>query len=929
VHIRQQGHSIHIFDGKVEIRKAFDNMVVMTGVEDERLLKLKGTSVHAHNYAYLSHHDEGTFPSSLLWHAIFGHINYDNLHLLKKNGVSGFPTIPRKLKQCDACILGKHSKQPFHDSTSRACRKLGLIHFDLCGPMPVPSANGNKYIMSFIDDYTRMCWVYLLKDKSQAFETFKNFHVWIQNEAQSHIGTLCTDNGREYTSNEFENYLRQHGIQHQTIVPYNPQQNGVAERMNMTLLNMVCSMMFFKNVKLMFWVDAVLCAVYVKNRSPSHALGNKTPYEMWYGHIPSVRHLRVFGSTCYALIPKEKRNKLDARSQKCIFLGYSNTTKAYHLYDEVNKKFILSRDVIFLESSKNDKIVERQLDHLDRFTHVKTYHEFDDEIPHLEGGIPILDQSLESPFEAPSPPHEEVPATSSEHEVHLDDVIERIERLNLDGNATPSQSVEQPGPSQKGPPKWLIKTLESVHPDEVGKTGTKSSTRQDGGDVDNSDSGDVDDMDVSYDCELNLSTNFEPTSFEEVASHDEWKEAMQKEYDALIKNGTWKLVDPPFRTKPIGCKWVFKNKYKSDGSLDKHKVRLVEKGFAQKEGIDYEETFSPTTKWATIRTLFSLATHNGWKVHQMDVKTTFLNGDLKENVFMSHPEGFVVKGQEQKVCKLIKSLYGLKQAPRAWYEKLTEHLLKLNFKHFNLDDATLFVKKVGKIVVYLVVYVDDLLITGNNESYIASIKKELKKGFEMTDLGHLHYYLGIEVTQNPKYIFISQKKYIGELLNKFGMVECNPLSTPMEQNLKLTSKEGNEFEDATKYKQLVGSLIYLTTTRPDISFVVGILSRFMQKPCEGHWSAAKRVLKYLKGTQDFGLKYSKVDDFNLIGYSDSDFDGDKENGVSTSGYLMSLGSTSCLLEIMQTVSSNRFHNRGRICGSCRSNKGDCVAQENT
>jgi hypothetical protein len=211
VHIQQQGHSIHIFSGKVEIRKASDNMVVMTRVEDGRLLKLKGTSAHAQNFAYLSHHNEGTMPSSLLWHARFGHINYDNLHLLKKNGVSGFPTIPRNLKQCDACILGKHRKQPFHDSTSRACRKLGLIHSDLCGPMPVPSANGNKYIMSFIDDYTRMCWVYLLKDKSQAFETFKKFHVWIQNEAQSHIGSLHTDNGREYTSNEFENYLSNMG----------------------------------------------------------------------------------------------------------------------------------------------------------------------------------------------------------------------------------------------------------------------------------------------------------------------------------------------------------------------------------------------------------------------------------------------------------------------------------------------------------------------------------------------------------------------------------------------------------------------------------------------------------------------------------------------------------------------------------------------
>eukprot|EP00253_Pinus_taeda_P003191 PITA_03191 len=207
-------------------------------------------------------------------------------------------------------------------------------------------------------------------------------------------------------------------------------------------------------------------------------------------------------------------------------------------------------------------------------------------------------------------------------------------------------------------------------------------------------------MDVSYDCELNLPTDFEPTSFKEVASHDEWKEAMQKEYDALIKNSTWKLVDPPFGTKPIGCKWVYKNKYKADGSLNKHKARLVEKE--------------------------------------------------------------------------------------------------------------------------------------NNESYIASIKKELGKSLEMIDLGYVHYYLGIEVTQHPKSIFLSQKKYIGDLLNRFGMTECNPLTTPMEQNLKLTSIEGKEFEDATMYRQLVGSLKYLTTTRPDISFDVGILSRFMQKPCEGH-----------------------------------------------------------------------------------------------
>eukprot|EP00253_Pinus_taeda_P018130 PITA_18130 len=264
--------------------------------------------------------------------------------------------------------------------------------------------------------------------------------------------------------------------------------------------------------------------------------------------------------------------------------------------------------------------------------------------------------------------------------------------------------------------------------------------------------------------------------------------------------------------------------------------------------------------------------------------------NLKENVFMSQPEGFAVKGHEHKVCKLVKYLYGLKQAPQAWYEKLTEHILKLNFNHLDLDDATLFVKKVGKTVVYLVVYVDDLLMTGNNESYIASIKKELETSFEMIDLGYVHYYLGIKVTQHPMSIFLSQKKYIGDLLTRFGMTECNSLTTPMEKNLKLTSIEGKEFEDATKYRQLVGNLNYLTTTRPEISFAVGILSRFMKKPCEGHWFAAKRVLKYLKGTQDYGIKYTQVDDFSLIGYSDLDFDGDKETGVSTSGYAMSLGS---------------------------------------
>eukprot|EP00253_Pinus_taeda_P010941 PITA_10941 len=255
-------------------------------------------------------------------------------------------------------------------------------------------------------------------------------------------------------------------------------------------------MLFFKNVKIMFWADAVLCAAYIKNKCPSNAIRNKTPYEMWYGHVPLVKHPTIFGSTCYALIPK---------------------------------------------------------------------------IPHLEGGITILDQHVESSSKEHSPPHE-TPTTDDA----LSDVIDRIGRLNLD--SVPTQSTEQTGPSEKGPPKWLTKTLESVHPDEVGKTRTKNSNRRNGGDVDDSNS--PANKDVSYDCELNLFIDFEPTSFKEAASHYEWKEAMKKEYDALIKKGTWKLVDPPLGIKPIGCKWVYKKKYKVDGSLEKDKARIVAKGFA-------------------------------------------------------------------------------------------------------------------------------------------------------------------------------------------------------------------------------------------------------------------------------------------------------------------------------------------------------------
>eukprot|EP01018_Ginkgo_biloba_P024032 Gb_18989 [translate_table: standard] len=272
-----------------------------------------------------------------------------------------------------------------------------------------------------------------------------------------------------------------------------------------------------------------------------------------------------------------------------------------------------------------------------------------------------------------------------------------------------------------------------------------------------------------------VANSSKPTSYKEAKEDQHWVDAMKVEYNALMKNKTWRLVEFSKEKEAIGCKWVFRTKYKADGTIDKHKVRLVVKGYTQKEGIEYEETSAPTAKMITIRLVLAIAAQLGWKVHQMDVKSDFLNGDLEEGVYMQQPEGFKVKGKEKLVCRLDKALYGLKQAPRAWYIKIDEHLRGSGFQR-SASDPNLYIKKDGDLVI-LVVYVDDLVITGNSLKLIDEVKGDLGKAFEMTDLGLLHYCLGIEV-----------------------MEDCKPANTPMGTRLKLIANEESKKVDETLYR---------------------------------------------------------------------------------------------------------------------------------
>jgi hypothetical protein len=348
------------------------------------------------------------------------------------------------------------------------------------------------------------------------------------------------------------------------------------------------------------------------------------------------------------------------------------------------------------------------------------------------------------------------------------------------------------------------------------------------------------------------------------------------------------LSSRPKEKSVVTSKWLYKIKHVADGSIEKFKARFVARGFSQKEGIDYEETFSPVARYTSIRATMAIAAKMGWKLHQMDIKTAFLNGVIEEEVYVEQPQGFETHDSQTHVCRLKKALYGLKQAPRTWYGRIDNFLMSLGFIKSKAD-SNLYYKIENDDQVILLLYVDDLFLTGN-EKLITDCKKKLASEFEMKDLGQMHYFLGLEVWQNPGEICLSQGKYVVEILKRFGMMDCKSMTTPMTTNPKLLCDTSSEIVDATLYRQMIGSLMYLTNTRPDICFVVNTLSQYMVEPRHVHLIAAKHVMRYLKGTIEYGIKYDADCEFRLQGYSDSDWAGSVTDRKSTSGCCFSLGS---------------------------------------
>ncbi|WZZ88610.1 hypothetical protein YC2023_117189 [Brassica napus] len=718
-----------------------------------------------------------------LWHARVGHPHVKALNLM-------VPGVVFENKNCEACILGKHCRTVFQKSTTVYENCFDLVHSDVW-TAPCLSRDSYKYFVTFIDEKSKYTWLTLIQTKDRVLDAFRNFQTYVTNHYHAKIKILRSDNGGEYTSNAFKQHLSQYGILHQTSCPYTPQQNGVAERKNRHLMEVARSLMFQSNVPKRFWSDAVATACYLINRTPTKILNEKAPFEVLNKYKPVLDYLKVFGCLCYVLKPGEMRNKLEARSTKAVFIGYSATQKGYKCYDPIARRVLVSRDVKFLEDrgyyeEKNQEDLKDLTS--DKATTLRII---------LEGlGISTSHDPryhTTTPPEVGSPSHLDHEG-GEEHE-------EPMQEANQDDGGVEDEGEESIGSDGHGHDHGVIQTpsqnevVEEQQEEEPVVQPLRRSTRI------RKDPSSWVNTRVYYNAQavehpsqavcsfaqypeahcafmVNLDENHIPRSYEEAMKDKEWKESVGAEAGAMIKNETWYESELPKGKKAVSSRWIFTIKYKADGQIERKKTRLVARGFTQTYGEDYIETFAPVAKLHTIRIVLSLAVNLGWGLWQMDVKNAFLQGELEDEVYMYPPPGLEHLVKKGNVLRLKKAIYGLKQSPRAWYNKLSTTLNGRGFRKSELDH-TLFTLTTPSGMVALLVYVDDIIITGSDKEGIKATKEFLKSMFEIKDLGEMKYFLGIEICRSKEGLFMSQRKYTLDLLKDAGAYGGKTARMPM------------------------------------------------------------------------------------------------------------------------------------------------------
>ncbi|CAL8167744.1 unnamed protein product [Prunus armeniaca] len=621
-------------------------------VATSRVLCAGSTETSQHRRIWLLHYRFG--------HASFGYLQHLFPALFSGVNESDF--------QCETCILAKSHRVSYPPSCNKRLMPFDLVHSDVWGPSPVSTALGVRWFVLFVDDCTRMMWLYGMKNKSDVVEIFQRFYQMIQTQFML------------------------------------PIKNGVAEHKNGLILTAAHALLLGASVPKRFWMDVVTYAVYLLNRLPSQVLDFQTP-------------MQVFGCVVYVHLHQNQSSKLDPCALRCVFLGFSPHQKGYRCYHPTTQRLYVSMDVTFVE---DQMFFSNTPEHVLQGETSSEGHNWLD----LQGGV-VLDSLIQR--EELTEPAE--PATPAESATLVEPAILTDVTTVIESIAPHEASLIVPDQA----PLDILEVSASIHTSDNSyvlpprrNRGVPPDCYSPKGKARYAIAHYVSDHRLSPECKAFVTRmdNFKiPTRVEEAFNDPNWAEAMNIEMEALQKNNTWDIVDLPKGTKPVGCRWVFTFKYNADGTVERYKARLVAKGFTQTYGVDYHDTFAPVAKMNTVRVLLSLVVNLDWNLRQFDVKNAFLrqfdvknaclHGELEEEVYMSLPPGYRVTGETGNVCKLKKAMYGLKQSPRAWFGRFTAGMKKFGYRQANTDH-TLFIKHRAGKVTLLIIYVDDMIVTGDD-----------------------------------------------------------------------------------------------------------------------------------------------------------------------------------------------------------------------
>ena len=801
------------------------------------------------------------------------------------------------LSKCPHCSQAKSKKSKTRKKAIEATKSKEVgenVASDL-KEMYAAGTGGRKWLGSAIDTYSRFAMIVALSTKGEFAKHYQDIVTWYYTQTGKVFKKWTTDGGGEFNNTQTTSTNRENGIQHQVTPPYNSRKNPFAERFNRTMGEAVAAMLLTAGMAVLWWVEAAQYAVYIYNRTPHKGILMKTPYEVFYKkphhHVP----IKVFG--CLAHVHNQLHTKKDInKTRACCFLGIDASGR-YKFVDLATKNRFTSDTADFYEHvyplGEHKKLFMKNEDGKFAMPMPETVvFESQDNIIRLDSKNPDSkkDPQVSSDKNCISPLHsnedistqeaDNLSGSNPETGSLLDErkQAEEEEKHATSGDIEDYKEEEQIS-NEETTRRYPTRNRNLSHAglESIANTPPKHTNQQETGRLSN--------MDLEAIANAILYEKPIPTSYyQAVLSPDwpKWEIAIKKEVKALIEKETFEEVTTlPHNKRALSCKWIFKVKPKTEHEPETYKARLVVQGFRQREGSDFGETFAAVARTNSLRILIALAAANNTRMTKLDVANAFLSSKMDVELYVHTPAGYP---STAPFLKLLRALYGLKQAPRLWYGTLMKELVNLGFEVAPTDSCVLVHKDKECM---LVIVVDDIIVCTNDEKLRSIIEETLDKKFKIKAFGDVKSYVGLELEYKENVVILRQKAYILKLLERFGMQNCKPATTPASTSQPQDKNLDNPAPSGTPYRELVGSLLYLFATRPDICATVIKLSMHLEKPTIRDWMQAKRVLRYLAGTIDKGIEYPRnISNLRIWAHTDSDWAGCKSTRRSTSGYVI-------------------------------------------